>query len=97
MFNDYRKGPDVHPLRNISKIYHSLIQKLWPGPLTILLRVPESTSLSKLTTVNQPTFAVTMPSDPIARTLIAISDTPPIAALSANVSTKQSPTNAQYV
>ena len=96
MFNDYRKGPDVYPLRNISKIYHSLIQKLWPGPLTILLRVPESTSLSKLTTVNQPTFAVRMPSDPIARALIAISDTP-IAAPSANASTRPSPTKAQHV
>lgn len=96
IFNDYRNGPNIDPLRNIPKIYHSLIQKLWPGPLTILLHVPELSSLSRLTTVNQPTFAVRMPSDPVARALIAISDTP-IAAPSANASTRPSPTTAQHV
>lgn len=96
IFNDNRVGEGLDPLRNIPEIYHPLIRKLWPGPLTILLRVPEPTSLSKLTTVNQPTFAVRMPSDPIARALIAISDTP-IAAPSANASTRPSPTRAQHV
>lgn len=94
IFNDHRVGLD--PLRNIPRIYHPLIRELWPGPLTILLPVPQNTSLSKLTTVNQPTFAVRMPSDPIARALIAISDTP-IAAPSANASTRPSPTRAQHV
>lgn len=96
IFNDYKSGPNIDPLRNIPKIYHGLIQKLWPGPLTILLHVPESSALSKLTTVNQPTFAVRIPSDPVARALIAISDTP-IAAPSANASTRPSPTKAQHV
>lgn len=96
IFNDHRVGDDIDPLRNIPEIYHPLIRKLWPGPLTILLRVPENTTLSKLTTVNQPTFAVRMPSNQIARALIAMSDTP-IAAPSANASTRPSPTRAQHV
>ncbi|GAV54381.1 hypothetical protein ZYGR_0AL01130 [Zygosaccharomyces rouxii] len=86
------------PFQNIPKPYHSLITKLWPGPLTILLPVPpaERSALSKLTTADQPTFAVRIPSNPIARALIALSDTP-IAAPSANASTRPSPTMASHV
>lgn len=85
-------------LENIPSSYHSLISKLWPGPLTILLPVPaiERSTLSQLTTANQPTFAVRVPSNPIARALIALSDTP-IAAPSANASTRPSPTMASHV
>ncbi|EDO17792.1 hypothetical protein Kpol_541p35 [Vanderwaltozyma polyspora DSM 70294] len=85
-------------LSNIPPIYHNLISKLWPGPLTILLPVPKegNGNLSKLTTVNQPTFAVRIPSHPVARALIALSDTP-IAAPSANASTRPSPTLASHV
>lgn len=86
------------PFQNIPKAYHALISTLWPGPLTILLPVPaaEKSVLSKLTTANQPTFAVRIPSNPIARALIALSDTP-IAAPSANASTRPSPTMASHV
>lgn len=85
-------------LEHIPEIYHSLISKLWPGPLTILLPVPPNgtNTLSKLTTGDQPTFAVRIPSNLIARALIALSDTP-IAAPSANASTKPSPTLASHV
>ena len=85
-------------LKNIPESYHKLIEKLWPGPLTILLPVPpaSTSTLSKLTTADQPTFAVRIPSDPVARALIALSDTP-IAAPSANASTRPSPTLASHV
>lgn len=84
-------------LSNIPSIYHSLIEKLWPGPLTILLPVPKTDNkLSRLTTADQSTFAVRLPSNPVARALIALSDTP-IAAPSANASTRPSPTLAQHV
>ncbi|CCE62708.1 hypothetical protein TPHA_0D00640 [Tetrapisispora phaffii CBS 4417] len=84
--------------QHIPLSYHSLISKLWPGPLTILLPVPDKNdnTLSELTTVGQPTFAVRIPSNPIARALIALSDTP-IAAPSANASTRPSPTLAEHV
>lgn len=83
----------------IPDIYTPLIDKFWPGPLSILLPLSSDESqspISKLTTLNQPTFAVRMPSHPIARALIAISDTP-LAAPSANASTRPSPTTAQHV
>lgn len=84
--------------QNIPETYHELIEHLWPGPLTILLPVPpqEKSTLSRLTTADQPTFAVRIPSNPIARALIALSDTP-IAAPSANASTRPSPTMASHV
>ncbi|AHY79219.1 ADI_G0020380.mRNA.1.CDS.1 [Saccharomyces cerevisiae] len=83
---------------NIPSIYRPLISSLWPGPLTILLPVPSSehSALSKLTTADQPTFAVRIPANPVARALIALSDTP-IAAPSANASTRPSPTLASHV
>ncbi|CDO94422.1 unnamed protein product [Kluyveromyces dobzhanskii CBS 2104] len=90
---------DCKPLSHIPEIYHPLLAKLWPGPLTILLPIPEDlgkSTLSELTTANQPTFACRIPANPVARALIALSDTP-IAAPSANASTRPSPTTAQHV
>ena len=49
-----------------------------------------------MVTANQDTFAVRMPNHPVARALIAMSDTP-IAAPSANASTRPSPTLAEHV
>ncbi|KAL3232830.1 Uncharacterized protein RNJ44_04746 [Nakaseomyces bracarensis] len=96
IYNDNEQGGEL--LRHIPQIYHPLIEKLWPGPLTILLPVPNSDkkTLSKFTTGEQPTFAVRIPANPIARALIALSDTP-IAAPSANASTRPSPTLASHV
>ena len=90
--------PQSELLKHIPNSYHNLVNKLWPGPLTILLPVPSDNihSLSKLTTADQPTFAVRIPSNPVARALIALSDTP-IAAPSANASTRPSPTLASHV
>lgn len=80
----------------IPTIYHHLLENLWPGPLTILLPVGKDSPISKLVTANQDTFAVRLPSHPIARALIALSDTP-VAAPSANASTRPSPTLASHV
>lgn len=80
----------------IPHIYDNLIEKFWPGPLTILLPVHEGSPISKYVTANQDTFAVRMPAHPVARSLIAISDTP-LAAPLANASTRPSPTLASHV
>lgn len=86
-------------LRNksdIPKIYEPLLAKFWPGPLTILLPVTEDTPISTACTVGQDTFAVRMPEHPVARALISMSDLP-LAAPSANASTRPSPTAAAHV
>ncbi|EPX70899.1 SUA5/yciO/yrdC family protein Sua5 [Schizosaccharomyces octosporus yFS286] len=82
----------------IPQVYQPLIDRFWPGPLSILLPIEnhEHPPVSPIVTVNQPTFAVRMPQHPVALALIALSDVP-LAAPSANASTRPSPTQAKHV
>jgi len=78
----------------ISKNAERLIERFWPGPLTIVLQrqpvVPFAIS------AGLPTVAVRMPKHDIALALIRASNTP-IAAPSANRSGNPSPTLAAHV
>lgn len=80
----------------IPSIYTSLITRFWPGPLTILLPLPTPSPLAPEVTASLPTFAVRMPSSLLALALIHMADTP-LAAPSANASTRPSPTTAAHV
>lgn len=80
----------------IPPIYHPLISRFWAGPLTILLPNPTSSHLSSLVTASLPTFGARMPSHPLALALIHLSGLP-LAAPSANASSKPSPTSADHV
>lgn len=71
-----------------------LARKFWPGPLTLVLK--RSARIPGIVTANLPTVAVRMPSHPIARRLIAACGFP-IAAPSANLSGRTSPTNPDDV
>lgn len=82
---------------SLPSIYEPLIAKFWPGPLTILLPLDKtSTAISSLCTSGQSTFAVRMPQHPLALALLHTADVP-LAAPSANTSTRPSPTTAQHV
>lgn len=76
--------------------YKPLIERFWPGPLTILLPNPEPSKLAPEVTAGLKTFGARMPSTPLARSLIKLAGMP-LAAPSANASTKPSPTTAQHV
>ncbi|KAL4764871.1 putative DUF814 domain protein [Aspergillus foveolatus] len=80
----------------IPPIYKALIERFWPGPLTILLPNPSGSRLAPEVTSNLTTFGVRMPLSPLARLLIHVADRP-LAAPSANASTKPSPTAAEHV
>jgi len=80
---------------HIPKHAEKLMEKFWPGPLTIIFQLKEGT-LSKLATAQLSTVAIRMPSHPIARAIIEAAQLP-IAAPSANRSGKPSPTNAEHV
>ena len=71
-----------------------LAEKFWPGPLTIIL--PKADKVPYCTTGNLDTVAVRCPSHEIARKLIKLSGLP-LAAPSANLSGKPSPTKADHV
>ncbi|KAF9226497.1 translation factor [Gyrodon lividus] len=75
--------------------YKVLIKCFWPGPLTLLFP-SDPTKIPSIITANHPTVAIRMPSHPVARALIAISNSP-LAAPSANSSGKPSPTRAEHV
>lgn len=83
---------EVEPLvSEISDNAKVLMEKLWPGPLTIIFK--KSDIVPDIITAGGNTVAIRMPDNEIAKTLIKLSGTP-IAAPSANLSGKPSPTNA---
>ena len=79
---------------DISQQAKKLMDEFWPGPLTMIFKkkdiVPQRTS-GGLDTV-----AIRMPSHPIAREIIRQSGVP-IAAPSANISGRPSPTKGEHV
>ncbi|KAL8848558.1 MAG: hypothetical protein Q9221_006447 [Calogaya cf. arnoldii] len=80
----------------IPPIYDSLISRFWPGPLSILLPLPDPSPLAPAVTGSLSTFGVRMPSSRLALALIHLAGLP-LAAPSANASTKPSPTTAAHV
>ncbi|KAH7364759.1 DHBP synthase RibB-like alpha/beta domain-containing protein [Rhexocercosporidium sp. MPI-PUGE-AT-0058] len=80
----------------IPAIYRALIERFWPGPLTILLPNPKPSKLAPEVTAGLPTFGARMPDSPLALSLIHLAGVP-LAAPSANASTKPSPTTAEHV
>ncbi|HVI42356.1 MAG TPA: L-threonylcarbamoyladenylate synthase [Anaerovoracaceae bacterium] len=71
-----------------------LIDNFWPGPLTIVL--PKKPNVPDITTGGLDTVAIRMPDDPIALELIKKAGCP-IAAPSANISGRPSPTKGEHV
>lgn len=80
----------------IPAIYRPLLKRFWPGPLTVLLPNPAGSRLAPEVTAGLPTFGARMPASALARTLIRLAGAP-LAAPSANASTKPSPTAASHV
>lgn len=79
--------------KNISKNANILIDKFWPGPLTIIL--DKSDIIPKEVTGGLESVAIRMPENKIALELIKRSGVP-IAAPSANLSGKPSPTSIEH-
>ncbi|KAI5296009.1 hypothetical protein KEM52_006098 [Ascosphaera acerosa] len=89
-------GPASSKPASIPPIYEPLIRRFWPGPLTILLPIPSPNPFAPEVTSTLQTFGVRTPSSALARLLIYVADRP-LAAPSANASTRPSPTTAQHV
>lgn len=71
-----------------------IIDNFWPGPLTLVL--PKKASVPDITTGGLKTVAVRMPDEPVALELIKKAGCP-VAAPSANVSGRPSPTKGEHV
>lgn len=71
-----------------------LMRKFWPGPMTIILK--KSRLIPDVITAGLDSVAVRMPSNKVAHELIRLAGVP-IAAPSANISGRPSPTNVDHV
>lgn len=78
---------------NVPEEAYKIAEKLWPGPVTLVLW--KSDKVPGEVTAGLPKVAVRMPSHPVASGLIQRSGVP-IAAPSANLAGRPSPTTAQH-
>lgn len=81
-------------VREVPRKAKLLAGSFWPGPLTLVL--PKSSLVPEAVTAGLDTVAIRMPDHPVARELIRLSGCT-IAAPSANISGKPSPTTARHV
>lgn len=80
--------------KDVPEITEKLIRRFWPGPLTIVLK--KTKIVPRITTGGLDTVAIRMPKNKIASLLIKEAGIP-IAAPSANVAGRPSPTLASHV
>lgn len=73
-----------------------LAEAFWPGPLTLVLPRAVGAPVSRLVTAGLPTVAIRVPAHPVAQALLRAARRP-LAAPSANVSGRISPTAAAPV
>ena len=73
-----------------------LAEAFWPGPLTLVLPLRPDAGLSALVSAGLETVALRVPEHPLARALLK-EFAGPVAAPSANVSGRISPTRAEHV
>lgn len=79
-------------VKDIPECAEKMMEKFWPGPLTIILNKKDI--VPNMTSANLSSVGVRMPNEPIALKLIEMSGVP-IAAPSANISGRPSPTDVE--
>jgi L-threonylcarbamoyladenylate synthase len=91
-------APDTAAARTLVAYWPSeaqqLAERFWPGPLTLVL--PRQPIVPNAVTAGGPTVAVRVPAHPVALALLRACGLP-LAAPSANRSTRLSPTRAEHV
>lgn len=83
-------------VEKISPLERKLIEKFWPGPLTIIFPRKDKQTVPNIVTANLDTVGIRMPSNIIAQKLIEKAGVP-IAAPSANVSGRPSGTKVEDI
>ncbi|MCG0239557.1 MAG: threonylcarbamoyl-AMP synthase [Firmicutes bacterium] len=81
-------------VREVPAVARELMARFWPGPLSLAL--PRRPEVPDAVTAGLPTVGVRMPDHPVALGLIRAAGVP-IAAPSANLSGRPSPTRAEHV
>ena len=104
-----KKRPKSNPLivhySNLSELkkdclindkFLKLYKKFCPGPITFVLELKKNSKISKIVTNNNKTLAIRFPKHKILKNLLKTLDYP-LAAPSANISTRLSPVKAEDV
>jgi len=104
-----KKRPPINPLiihyknlKNLKKDvfinnnFIKLYKNFCPGPITFILYKKPTSNISKIATVGKKTIAIRFPKHTVTRNLLKCLNHP-IAAPSANISSKLSPTSAEDV
>ena len=84
----------VERVARMNPLAEQLALRFWPGPLTLVL--PKARQVPSEVTAGLTTIAVRVPSHPVAHALLVASDVP-LAAPSANLFSRPSPTRAEHV
>ncbi len=83
-------------LVHMPQVARKLAEAFWPGPLTIVAPYREGAGISAIARAGLDTLAVRVPAHPLAQELLTAFGGP-VAAPSANVSGRLSPTEAEHV
>lgn len=79
---------------SLPPFFYMLAESFWPGPLTMIVKA--SAAVPKIVSAGLPTVAIRMPAHPLAQRLLREVGQP-LAAPSANISGRPSPTSASDV
>ena len=81
---------------DVSETTRALAEHFWPGPLTLVLKATDKTTVCDLARAGLDSLAVRVPAHPVANALLTAFDGP-LVAPSANPSGRISPTRAEHV
>lgn len=87
---------DARKLGEFNETANFLADALWPGPLTLVVPKSRGCPVSLLASAGLDSIGIRVPSHPVARHLLRAFGKP-VAAPSANISGKLSPTRAEHV
>ena len=90
------EAAEADPLVEIDRRARLLMERFWPGPLTLVLPRRDRSPISLLASAGLDSLAVRLPDHPVAQALIRAAGRP-LAAPSANRSGRVSPTTARHV
>ena len=79
-------------VKDVPEVAQKIIDKFWPGPLTVILEKKDI--IPNVTSANLNTIGIRMPNSEIALKLIELAERP-VAAPSANISGRPSPTEVE--
>jgi len=92
----FKNLKDLKNDANLNNAFTKLYKAFCPGPITFILKRKIKSKISKMATARKKTVAVRIPKHKVARNLLKILDAP-LAAPSANIASKLSPTSAKDV